>query len=123
MSSNPIVHWELMGADGDVQKNFYSSIFDWKLVSPEGFGEYYMVGNDQVGVGGAVGKGGDEMPNYSAIYVQVDSIDESLAAIEANGGSTIMPRTEIPGTVIFGMFSDPAGNIVGLVEPDENMGE
>ncbi len=58
MSNNPVVHWELMGADGDAQKAFYESIFDWKLEAPEGFGEYHMIGNDEVGLGGAVGKGG-----------------------------------------------------------------
>ena len=122
MSKNPVVHWELMGADGDGQKAFYESIFDWKFDSPPGFEDYHMIGNEEVGVGGAVGKGGEEMPSYSAIYVQVDSIDETLAQVEANGGKTIAPRTVIPDTVIFGLFSDPAGNIVGLVEPDENMG-
>jgi len=29
-----------------------------------------------------------------------------------------MPRTEIPGVVTFGLFNDPAGNLVGLVEED-----
>ena len=122
MSKNPVVHWELMGPDGDAQKAFYESIFDWKLDAPPGFEGYHMIGDDVVGGGGAVGKGGDEMPSYSAIYVQVDSIDETLTAVESNGGKTLVPRTVIPDTVIFGLFSDPAGNVVGLVEPDVNMG-
>jgi predicted enzyme related to lactoylglutathione lyase len=29
-----------------------------------------------------------------------------------------MPRTEIPEVVTFALFSDPAGNLVGLVEAD-----
>ena len=123
MSKNPIVHWEIMGADADAQKEFYGNIFDWEFNAPEGFGEYYMVSEEGEGVGGAVGKGGDEMPIYSAIYVEVDSIDESLAAIEANGGSIVMPRTELPGTVTFAMFNDPAGNLVGLVEAETPAGE
>ena len=122
MSNNPVVHWELMGPDGSAQKAFYESLFDWKLESPPGFDDYHMVGNDQVGVGGAIGKGGEEMPAYSCIYVQVDSIDDTLSQVEAGGGTVIAPRTVIPETVIFGLFTDPAGNMVGLVEPDENLG-
>lgn len=61
------------------------------------------------------------MPNYSCIYVQVDSIEKTLEDVNASGGATLVPRTEIPNTVIYGLFKDPAGNIVGVVEPDENM--
>ena len=118
MSNNPIVHWELMGEDGDAQKNFYTSIFDWEFQPTEGFENYYMVDREAIGVGGAVGQGPEQMPAYSTIYVQVESIDESLGKIEANGGSMVMPRTVLPGTVTFGLFHDPSGNLVGLVEAE-----
>ncbi len=58
------------------------------------------------------------MPNYQALYVEVPDIDAHLAKVEAAGGKTVVPRTVIPATVIFGLFTDPAGNLVGLVEPD-----
>ncbi len=118
MSANPIVHWEIMGPDADALRAFYSTVFDWRLESPPGFDDYHMVWTDQMPVGGAVGKGSEEMPAYTAIYVQVESIDDSLAAIEAAGGRTLVPRTVIPDTVVFGMFHDPAGNLVALVEGD-----
>ena len=116
MSANPIVHWELMGADGNAQKVFYERNFDWKFESPEGFDNYHMVSGDDMGVGGAVGQGNEQMPTYQAIYIQVDNIDASLGNIEKSGGVTVMPRTEIPGTVTFALFNDPGGNLVGLVE-------
>ncbi len=116
MSTNPIVHWELIGPDGDALKSFYTSIFDWQLAAPEGFDGYYMTDGDAVGLGGAVGQGNEEMPAYGAIYVQVESIEESLGKVEANGGTTLVPRTEIPDMVIYALFKDPAGNVVGLVE-------
>ena len=118
MSANPIVHWELMGADGEAQKKFYSSIFDWEFDSPEGFENYHLTDAEDTGVGGAVGQGPENHPSYAAIYVQVDDIEVSLAEVEANGGSTVIPRTEIPGTVTFAQFSDPAGNLVGIVEAE-----
>jgi uncharacterized protein len=118
MSENPIVHWELMGADGEALKGFYTSIFDWQLSAVDNVPNYFMVGAGETGVGGAVGQGNEKMPNYNTIYVQVESIDESLGKIAANGGSTVAPRTEIPGTVTFALFNDPAGNLVGLVEAE-----
>jgi uncharacterized protein len=51
------------------------------------------------------------------LYVQVDAIDPTLEKIEESGGKTIVPRTEIPQVVTYALFTDPAGNMVGLVEP------
>jgi predicted enzyme related to lactoylglutathione lyase len=34
----------------------------------------------------------------------------------AHGGTIRYPRTEVPGRVVRGMFKDPSGNSVGLVE-------
>lgn len=115
---NKIVHWELMGTDADALRDFYGGIFDWATQATEGFEGYYLVDAEQTGVGGAVGRGPEEMPNYLTIYIEVDSIDEYLGRIGEAGGSTVIPRTEIPDIVTFAMFADPAGNVVGLVESD-----
>lgn len=115
--ANPIVHWELVGPDGEAMASFYRDLFGWESEAVPGFDQYYMVAREHAGIGGAVGKGSDEMPAYITMYVEVPSIDEHLARIEAAGGGTVVPRTEIPGTVVFAMFRDPAGNIMGLVEP------
>lgn len=115
---NKVVHLEFMGADGEAQKEFYEGLFGWKSAAVPGFGHYYMVEADDAGVGAAVGQGSEEMPNYMIAYIEVESIDDHLAKINAAGGSTVVPRTVIPDTVTFAMFTDPAGNMVGLVEAD-----
>jgi len=35
---------------------------------------------------------------------------------ERRGGKTVMPPTEIPGYVTLAMFTDPAGNVTGLIK-------
>ena len=40
----------------------------------------------------------------------------ALAQIKASGGSVDVPRFEVPGVVVLGLFKDPAGNEMGLVE-------
>ncbi len=50
------------------------------------------------------------------ITIQVDAIDEVLKRIEAEGGGTVQPRTEIPGMGAFAYFTDSEGNVVGLWE-------
>ena len=116
---NRIAHIEFMGADGAGQQKFYSELFGWHTEEVPGFEHYYLVGTDSAGEpGAAVGQGPETGPNYVTVYIEVDSIDDHLARIGAAGGSTVMPRTEIPGVVTFAMFNDPAGNMVGLVEAD-----
>ena len=116
MTKNRIVHWELLGQDSGAMRDFYSSVFDWKPRDVEGFPHYYTVEEEGIGVAGAVGRGPEDMPSYSCIYVSCDDINETLEAVEEAGGKTVVPRTEIPGIVIFAMFTDPAGNLVGLSE-------
>jgi predicted enzyme related to lactoylglutathione lyase len=50
------------------------------------------------------------------ITVEVPSIDDSLKQIETAGGSTVRPRTEIPGMGAFAYFKDTEDNVVGLWE-------
>jgi uncharacterized protein len=47
-------------------------------------------------------------------YVSTDDIDATLAHVEALGGKTLLPKTEIPHNGWFAFFADPAGNRIGL---------
>ena len=47
-------------------------------------------------------------------YVTRDDIEASLEKVGSNGGSTVMPKTEIPGFGHFAVFTDPTGNKSGL---------
>ena len=116
MTSHRIVHWELMGPDGSALNNFYNELFGWKGEEVPGFGGYTMISAEDSGVAGAIGAGNEDMPSYQTMYIEVESIDEHLAKVEAIGGTIVVPRSVIPGMVTFGMFRDPAGNLVGLVE-------
>lgn len=117
--AHKIVHWEIMGPDGDALTSFYADLFGWETEAVPGFDQYYQTTADDSGVSGAVGKGGEETPSYVTLYVEVDSVDEHLSKAEANGGKTIMPRMVIPDVVTFGLMADPAGNMIGIVERDD----
>jgi predicted enzyme related to lactoylglutathione lyase len=118
MEEHKIVHWELMGPDAGALKTFYTGLFGWSTQSFPGMDDYFTVDAAQSGIGGAIGTGSEEMPTYQTIYVEVGSVDEFLGKAEAAGGATVMPRTVIPGTVTFGLFTDPVGNLVGVVEAE-----
>lgn len=114
----PIVHFELMGKDGEKLQSFYSQVMGWKI-SADNPMNYGVVDTDSEGtsIGGGVGSTEDGS-SASTLYAEVPDLDAVLKAVEAAGGKTIVPPTVIPDMVTFAQFADPAGNIVGLVKSD-----
>jgi predicted enzyme related to lactoylglutathione lyase len=52
------------------------------------------------------------------LVLAVTDVDAKLAEIEAAGGKTLTPRTEIGGGHgFFAYFEDPNGNKLGVWEP------
>lgn len=49
------------------------------------------------------------------IYAQVRNLQETLDKAEKLGGKTILPPSQVPGGPMLAMFTDPAGNVTGLI--------
>ena len=122
--ANPVVHFEIVGKEPGKLHEFYSSVFDWKIDTnnPMGYGMVAARGGAEYGIDGGIGGTPDATyPGHVTFYVEVESIDDALREINARGGKTVMERTEMP-MVTIGMFTDPFGNLVGLVEPSPRHG-
>jgi predicted enzyme related to lactoylglutathione lyase len=122
-----VVHFEIPADDVDRAKKFYGSTFGWELQTMQmGEGEYTIVQTTAVDEQtqlptepGAINGGmfqRDERLTSPVITIDVDGIDDVLKQIEDAGGSTIQPRTPIPGMGAFAYFKDPEGNVMGLFE-------
>jgi len=55
-------------------------------------------------------------PKEAMLYMGVADIPATLANVVEHGGKVVAPRFEVPGVVVLGLFTDPAGNRMGLVE-------
>jgi uncharacterized protein len=122
-----VVHFEIPVDDEARAKEFYGSIFDWDLDSADMGGgvTYTTVGTvatdekrlpkEPGAINGGLMKRTADTPS-PVITIQVDSIYDSMKKIEAGGGSTIQPRTAIPGMGAFAYFTDSEGNVMGLWE-------
>ncbi len=114
--ARPIVWWELAGNDGKALQSFYAELFDWKVDADNSMG-YGMI---NTGGSGSVDGGiytSDE-PKQPVIYAGVPDLQATLDKVAQLGGTTVVPPTEVPGMVTFALFSDPAGNIFGIVKQD-----
>jgi predicted enzyme related to lactoylglutathione lyase len=126
-----VVHFEIPADDVNRAKNFYGSIFGWDLqTTPMGDGEYTSVlttpVDDQTrmptepgAINGGMMERTSDVP-APVITIDVEGIDQALSQIEAAGGSTVTPRTPIPGMGAFAYFKDSEGNVLGLWESTPN---
>jgi len=112
---HPVVHWEIQSKMPERLHAFYGDVFAWKIDANNPM-NYGMVtsgggkGSINGGIGGSMGPASDVL-----VYVSVPDITAALDLIGAKGGRTLMPRTDI-GPVIMGVFQDPEGNTLGLIE-------
>lgn len=112
----PIVHVEIASADNDAQKAFYSALLGWQVNEvPMGDDFTYVMFNTGVDMGVALSVVGDGMkPGDVILYFQSDDIDADMARVPELGGTVILPRQEVPGFGVLGMFLDPTGNRVAF---------
>lgn len=122
-----VVHFEIPVDDRARAKEFYTSVFDWDLIDSDmGGGIVYtsartvetderQLPKEPGAINGGIMNRTSDTP-APVITVQVDSIDESLKKVEAGGGATVQPRTEIPNMGAFAYFKDSEGNVMGLWE-------
>ena len=104
----PIVFFDIAGTDMAKQAAFYGAVFGWET-GPGGTLQVPITGQS---LSGAL----RQDPTDKIIYLGVDDVSASLAQVVAHGGKIIRPRFEVKGVVVLGLFTDPAGNSMGLVE-------
>ena len=121
-----VAHFSINVDDVNRARRFYERVFGWRF---EGWGPpgFFMIKNADGSVPGIFGSmqqrrelvAGERMPGYECT-IGVADVDAVAAAIVANGGTILLPKTMIPtvGHLIF--FRDSEGNIAGAMQYDAN---
>ncbi len=118
--NHPVVWFEVMGKDGAALCDFYRSLFGWKIdaSNPMNYGMVEAI--TARGIAGGIGQLGELPQPKVTFYVATPDIEKSLLRASELGGGVLMPRTALPGGgPVLGMFADPEGNAIGLVEEAE----
>lgn len=119
-----VVHFEVIGKDGEKLRAFYGELFDWQIDADNdmSYGLVQRDGNvngDGVGIGGGIAGGPEGYGGHVTFYVAVPDVEEALQKAESLGGKRVMGPEEIMGMVVLGQFTDPEGNLVGVVKDQE----
>ncbi|MBE2267895.1 MAG: VOC family protein [Anaerolinea sp.] len=100
-------------------RDFYQQVVGWSP-DPVEMGDYQdfsMKADDGSVVAGICHKRGENqtLPSQWMIYISVDDLDKSLAAVTANGGKILVP-TRGGGGSRFTVIQDPGGAVCTLFE-------
>src|SRR5215510_11283953 len=114
----PVVHFEVMGKDGEKLRRFYAQLFDWAIDSDTlGYGVVQRETNfEGVGISGGIGGIPEGLPGHLTFYVEVPDVEAALVQAEKLGGTRLMGPSEVQPGIGLGQFSDPEGHMVGLVK-------
>ena len=119
----PVVHFEVIGKDGDKLRKYYSELFDWEIDSNNEM-NYGMVARDSnlaadgnAGIGGGIAGGPPGYEGHVTFYVAVPDVEAALQKAESLGGTRIMGPEKIMDMVELGQFKDPEGHVIGVVKP------
>jgi uncharacterized protein len=118
----PVVHFEIIGKDGDKLRSYYSELFGWEFDTGNemNYGVLPREGNtseDGIGIGGGVAAGPEGYDGNVIFYIAVPDIEAALAKAESLGGSRVMGPDQVMEGLEIGLFTDPEGHLVGLVNP------
>ncbi|HWT34514.1 MAG TPA: VOC family protein [Microbacterium sp.] len=115
MAHGDITHIEIPVSDMAQATAFYSGLFGWNIAETPGFEGYplWQAPNKLSGGGLVARESGFEQPRS---YVEVDSIDDVLAAVTGAGGSVSVGKSSITETSWWAVIVDPDGNSIGLFE-------
>ena len=104
-------------------KAFYGGLFGWDCPEgpPEagGYSVCELRGKTVAGLGPQMNP---DMPAVWMTYVNVDSADDTVAKVTANGGTVFVPPMDVMDAGRMAVFADPLGAVIGLWQPNAHMG-
>ena len=107
---NPLVHFDIHGADEPALHRFYGEELGWN-VEPKGPG-YALIGTGGEGPDGAIVEGAEAA---IVVGVGVDDLEAAVGRLSSLGGTVEMPPTD-NGWVVKAAVRDPAGNLITLIQ-------
>lgn len=121
-----VAHFSINAENLARARGFYEKVFAWKF-EPWGPPNFYMINTGDTQAKPVIGSlqgrrelvPGQRINTYECT-ISVASIDETIGAIQANGGRIVMAKSTIVGVGALVFFEDPEGNVAGAMEYDQN---
>ena len=117
-----VTHFEIYGEQPEVLADFYRTALGWHVEQMPGLNYFRIHTSDAEGPALHGGLTCRALPDLNGwlLFVNVESLDDTVARIQSLGGTVVRPKTAVPRTAWITIVSDPAKNIFGVWEADPN---
>jgi hypothetical protein len=112
---NRVSYFEFSALDMNRAKAFWEKTFGWEFQKYEGM-DYYAVKTGKAGDGIDGGLSPREKDNQVVNNIDVANIDQTVKDIVRNGGTILVPKTEIPGMGHYAIFTDSEDNTFSIMQ-------
>ena len=115
--SNRVTHFEIPSANPERSRNFFKDVFGWTFQQMSNEPYWFAISGDEKtpGINGAIMK--EVAPGQPVINtITVDDIDSMLIKVAEQGGKVVKPKWPIPNIGWIAFFSDPDGNMHGIMQ-------
>lgn len=115
----PVTHFEINAQDAPATQKFYQDLFGWGIDTnnPQNYG-MIDTRNKGTGINGGIGAS-QQGRSWVTFYVECDDPAATLAKAERLGGRRVMEPMEAMN-VVYALFADPEGNVIGLAKTDRS---
>ena len=120
-----IVHFDIACDEPSRGKEFFESLFGWKMNAPSGFPDYYLFDTNNLdgttGPGGGLGKRENSTQKIT-VYFGIDSVEKYAAKVKKLGGQVLTTKMPVAGWGWLMICLDTEGNNFGLWQDDKQAG-
>ena len=121
---NRVTHFEIQADNMERAKNFYQTVFGWKVeqwMTKEKDGMDYwgfITGESAPGINGGLYERPKEENKFYLFdcTIDVEDLDKAIESVKANGGMIVKEKSEIAGVGWFATAKDTEGNRFGLMQ-------
>jgi hypothetical protein len=110
---------DVISRNPEESAKFYCGLFGWQLFKMDlgSQGTYLLMKRGEVNEGGIIRKPEEaEGPSTWLPYVAVEDLANSCAKAARDGGSILVPPSDLHGAGTYAVIADPAGAILALFE-------
>lgn len=119
-----VIHFDLPADDPERAMSFYQDVFGWTFEKWDGPMDYWLISTgpeDEPGIDGGLSVRSDPEERTDTT-IGVDSLEETLDEIKANGGVILREKSAVPGVGWLAYCQDTEGNSFGVMELDPSAG-
>jgi predicted enzyme related to lactoylglutathione lyase len=116
-----VIHFEIPADKPQRAIDFYTNIFDWKIIKWDGPMEYWLATTGkkgEMGIDGAIYK--REKGAVTRNTISVPDIDDYMKKVKTAGGKLLSDKMPVSGMGFFCTCQDTEGNEFGIMQTYKN---